>query len=123
MKKRKLKSWVVVVFIILCSLVMIYSLYKIITWKQNVDENHEIKDEIEENIKTTNVNGTIKYYIDGEESRRPSFDNNWHYYCITGFNLSNWTMLKLNNYSNDYNCNINYSDFRLYNTILSLEDI
>ena len=71
----------------------------------------------------SNVNGTIKYYIDGEESRRPSFDNNWHYYCITGFNLSNWTMLKLNNYSNDYNCNINYSDFRLYSTILSLEDI
>ena len=31
--------------------------------------------------------------------------------------------MKLNNYSNNYNCNINYSDFRLYNTILSLEDI
>lgn len=71
----------------------------------------------------SNVNGTIKYYIDGEESRRPSFDNNWHYYCITGFDLSNWTIMKLNNYSNNYNCNINYSDFRLYNTILSLEDI
>ena len=64
MKKRKLKTWIVILFIIICFLVMIYSLYRIITWKQNVDENLEIKDEIEENIKTNNRDGNINYDID-----------------------------------------------------------
>lgn len=71
----------------------------------------------------SNVNGTIKWYIDGTEALRPTFDNNWHYYCVTGINLSTWTVLKINNYSTAYNCDINYSDLRIYATILSIDDI
>lgn len=71
----------------------------------------------------SNINSIIKWYIDGEENTHPIFDNKWHYYCATGIDLSSWNILKINDYSSSFNCNINYSDFRIYATILSATDI
>ena len=104
MKKRKLKSWIVVVFIILCSLMMIYSLYKIITWKQNVDENHEIKDEIEENIKTNNVNGTINYDIDFKTLKAQNADT----IAYLRVNNTNIAYIVVKGTDNDYYLNHNF---------------
>ena len=64
MKKRRIKVWVIVFFIIICLTVMCYSLFKIFLWKQNVDENKKIKEAIEENIKVINEKESIKYDID-----------------------------------------------------------
>lgn len=52
MKKRKvrLKSSVIVIFIIICLCVAIYSCYKVFVWKHSVDRNEEIKDKIDDSI-------------------------------------------------------------------------
>ena len=64
MKKRRIKSWVIILFILICLTIMIYSLCKIFIWKQNVDENHKIKDEIEDSIQVTGTGDNISYDID-----------------------------------------------------------
>ena len=64
MKKRRVKSWIIYVFIIICLVIMTYSLFKIITWKTNVDENHKIKDEIDNSIKINSSGDDISYDID-----------------------------------------------------------
>lgn len=50
MKKRKhkirLKSSVIIVFFIICLCVAIYSCYRLFMWKQNIDRNNEIKEQI-----------------------------------------------------------------------------
>lgn len=74
------------------------------------------------------ASGTIKYYIDGVEDSTPSgTDSKWHYYVVTGINLSTWTKLKLNNYNPNNRAydgsNVYYSDIKFYNTILSADDI
>lgn len=73
------------------------------------------------------ISGTITYYIDGVvDNTPPGADGKWHHYCATGFNISSWTRLLLNNYGNSSSwsgSNIYYSDIRFYNTILSAQDI
>lgn len=67
--------------------------------------------------------GTIKYYEDSKAVSAPKNDGKWHHYVITGINMSGWTTFKINNYSPEWNSDVNYSDVRVYNTVLSEEDI
>lgn len=67
---------------------------------------------------------TIKYYEDGVEVVKPTSFGVWHHYVITGINLSTWSTLKINNCTSTWNSpDVLYSDFRLYNTILSADDV
>ena len=67
--------------------------------------------------------GTIKYYEDGVQVTKPSTDNNWHHYVVTGLNLSSWTNFRINAYGGNWNSDICFSDIRIYNTILGDIDI
>lgn len=71
---------------------------------------------------SVSASGTIKYYIDGVQDNTPNgADAEWHHYVVTGINLSSWTELYVNHYSNtsDWNSsNIQYSNIKFYNTIL-----
>lgn len=67
--------------------------------------------------------GTIKYYEDSKAVSAPKNDGKWHHYVITGINMSGWTAFKINEYSPEWNSDVNYSDVRIYNTVLSAEDI
>ena len=67
---------------------------------------------------------TIKYYEDGVEVVKPTSFGVWHHYVITGINLSTWNTLRINNCTSTWNSpDVLYSDFRLYNTILSADDV
>ena len=50
MVKRKIKLLIIIVFII-CLIIAIYSSYRIITWKHDVNKNKEIQKEIKDKIK------------------------------------------------------------------------
>lgn len=66
-------------------------------------------------------------YVDGVvDNTPPGADSKWHFYAITGVNLSSWTQLWLNNYvsSAAWNgANVYYSDVKFYNTVLSANDV
>lgn len=68
--------------------------------------------------------GTVVYYEDSKIVSAPTNDGKWHHYAITGVNMSTWTVFKINKYSDSlWNSDVNYADVRVYNTILSAEDI
>ena len=70
---------------------------------------------------------TKKYYVDGiDTSSPPGVDGKWHHYVVTGYNLSGWNTLWLNNYGGSSAWNspdIYYSNIKFYNTILSADDV
>lgn len=64
-KKARIKTSIIVIFGILCLLVALYSFYKIIIWKQNVDRNNKIKEEIDDLVKVDEkTNLKDKYTVD-----------------------------------------------------------
>ena len=64
-RKIRIKSNIIIIFGILCFVVAIYSTYKIIMWKQNVDRNNTIKEEINELVEIDEKNSLKdKYNVD-----------------------------------------------------------
>lgn len=49
--------------------------------------------------------------------------NQWHHFVITGVNLSEWTMFKINSYGSGWPLNAYISDVRIYATALSADDV
>ena len=49
-QKARIRSWIIIFFMILCLCGMIFSLYNIIMWKIHVNDNKDIKDEIDDVI-------------------------------------------------------------------------
>ena len=87
MTKRKLRPWVVITFMIICLTGVIYSSYKITTWKLNVDESNEIKNRIKNNITVVEPkpepkvepdpqidDQTVKYDVDFEKLKEINKD-------------------------------------------------
>lgn len=75
----------------------------------------------------SNVTGTLSYYVDGVKSSSvPSYTSGqWHHYTITGVNITSWTKFLLNHYGDYTQWGIQgkISDFRIYATPLSAEDV
>ena len=72
------------------------------------------------------VSGTLAYYKDGVAATNPRETGEWHHFVITGINLSSWTAMYLNKYGSDNSCwnsTAQFSDIRIYNTVLSADDI
>ena len=67
--------------------------------------------------------GTIIVYKDGVAGSYKAVTNEWHFFALTGVNLSTWTQLKINSYSSGWPLNSYISDLRIYNTQLSALDI
>ena len=72
------------------------------------------------------VSGTLTYYKDGIVATNPRETGEWHHFVITGINLSSWTAMYLNKYGSDNSCwnsTAQFSDIRIYNTVLSADDV
>lgn len=68
----------------------------------------------------------ITIYGDGKVVLKPIDDNEWHHYVATNVNFAEWTEININKYagvSSNWNGDINFSDFRIYTTILTAEDV
>lgn len=64
------------------------------------------------------------WYIDGIYNQTPVSDTNWHFYCITGVNISNWSSFAIQRHGDGawlYRGKI--ADFRVYNTVLDSDEI
>ena len=71
-KNKKIKSLVIFTVFILFLSIFIYSAYKVIRWKLNVDENNNINDVIKENIKfdEDEVVEESKYKVDFDSLKK-----------------------------------------------------
>lgn len=65
------------------------------------------------------------WYIDGIEKKSVAEANtNWHFYCITGVDLSTWSTFTMHCHSDgEWLYRGKIADFRVYNTVLSESDI
>lgn len=70
-----------------------------------------------------NAGSPSAIYRDGVVVSAPSDNGNWHHYCITGVNISSWTNFKVNQYGSSWDSNMYISDIRIYNTVLSADDV
>ena len=64
------------------------------------------------------------WYIDGVEGKTPVSDTDWHFYCIAGVNVSNWSSFAIQRHGDGswlYRGKI--ADFRVYNTVLDSDEI
>jgi hypothetical protein len=70
---------------------------------------------------------TLTIYKDGVNmgaSATPFTDTTtWHHYVIKNVNLSAWTDFKISGYGDVWNCEGSFDDIRIYNTLLSDEDV
>ena len=62
-KRRKLKTWVIILFMILCLIGLIYSCYKIYNWNNDTNENKKLKDKIDDSISVDTKEEIPKYYM------------------------------------------------------------
>ena len=78
MTTNKIKKIVLIISIIICLVGIIYSLYKILIWKANVDENETIRKKTEDSIKIIEPNDQkkeeVKYEIDFKTLKEENSD-------------------------------------------------
>lgn len=67
--------------------------------------------------------GSPTMYRDGVAGTYQNTTGVWHHYVLTGVNLSTWTTLKVNSYGSGWPVNGYISDFRIYATALSADDV
>jgi len=72
---------------------------------------------------SANTSGSRVIYKDGLIATAPAIDNNWHYYVISGVNLTLWTTLALNTYGGVWMYDGFLDDLRIYNAPLSASQI
>ena len=66
---------------------------------------------------------TKTFYKDGVAGSYKCAADGWHFFAITGLDLSTWTALKLNSYNSSWPLKGYINDLRIYSTILSVDDI
>lgn len=87
-KKRKIRSSIIVAIFILFFVLFIYSAYKVIIWKLNVEKNKNIDETIKENIQINNEETDIeyKYKVDFEALKKQNQDT-VAYLKVNGTNI------------------------------------
>lgn len=75
------------------------------------------------NFYHANAGSSWSIYVDGVARSNPIDDTDWHHYVMRNVDLTTWTQLILNNYSTDWNYHGYIDDLRIYNTVLSEDDI
>lgn len=88
--KRRLKPWVIIVFMIICLSGVVYSSYNIFIWKNNSNKNNEIKQQIDEAI-------VVNKSVDNEYD---SYEINFN--MLKEQNRDTVAYLKVNNTNIDY---------------------
>lgn len=88
--KRRLKPWVIIVFMIICLSGVVYSSYNIFIWKDNSNKNNEIKQQIDEVI-------VVNKSVDNEYD---SYEINFN--MLKEQNRDTVAYLKVNNTNIDY---------------------
>ena len=113
MAKRRLKTGNIIAFIILliCLISIIFSVYKIIEWKINVDKNNEIQEDLKEHI---DINNTVdkkerKYNIDWKSLKEKNSDI-VAYLKVNGTNID-YVVVK----GNDNSYYLNHNIYKEYN--------
>lgn len=66
---------------------------------------------------------TKTFYKDGVAGSYECAADGWHFFAVTGLDLSAWTALKLNGYSSGWPLKGYINDLRIYSTVLSPDDI
>ena len=90
--KRRLKVWVIITLSIIFLSCVIYSFYKVLTWKHHVDENERIKENIEDKIIIIKDSEEIK----NEDKYQINFNS------LKEINADTIAYIKLNNTKIDY---------------------
>ncbi|MBR2708055.1 MAG: class B sortase [Bacilli bacterium] len=88
-KKRKVKNWTIVFIFSIFVILFVFSSYKVIMWKLNVDKNNNINKEIiKKNIKIDNneKNKKYKYNVDFESLKKQNPDT-VAYLKVNGTNI------------------------------------
>ena len=67
--------------------------------------------------------GTITTYRDGVSGTYKCTANEWHFFALTGVNLSTWTAMKINGYGSGWPLNGYISDLRIYAIALDADAI
>ena len=73
-KRRKLKTWVIILFMVLCLIGLVYSCYKIYNWNNDTNENKQIKDKIDDSILVDTKEEIPKYKIDWDTIKEQNSD-------------------------------------------------
>jgi hypothetical protein len=65
------------------------------------------------------------WYYDGIlQNESNEQDTEWHFYCATDVDISNWTTLQIHSHGDDnWKYRGKIADFRIYNSVLSPEDV
>lgn len=66
---------------------------------------------------------TKTFYKDGVAGSYKCAADGWHFFAVTGLNLSTWTALKLNSYSSSWRLRGYINDLRIYCTALDADAI
>ena len=79
------------------------------------------------NLRNSVAGGAGTIYVDGTQKLAPGTRGQWHHYCVTDVDLSNWTCMYINYYAksttNGWNFTGDVNDFRIYDHILSAREV
>ena len=67
--------------------------------------------------------GSPTLYQDGVQTTLFSMDTNWHFFVISGANLSSWTQFHVNNYGGSWSGGGLYSNIMIFNTALTAAQV
>lgn len=63
-------------------------------------------------------------YVDGSSRLGCMLDKNWHFYCLTGVNISSWSKIYINRHGdNGWNFRGDMADFKIYATALTADEV
>ena len=105
-KRRRLKTWVVIVFIIICLGISLYSFAKIVKWKKDIDSNNKIKEIMVESVIIKEEDNKEKEYeVDFSKLKEQNSDT-VAYLKVNGTNID-YVVVKGSN--NEYYLNHNFN--------------
>ena len=112
MKKLKLRKWVIIVMILISTTILIYSSYKIITWKVDSNKTQKQVDELIDIVPTIEVDDTIDTIIVEQKEEIPKEDPYWDYINMNLIDVDLKELKKKNNHTIGWikvnGTNINY---------------